>query len=115
MLAALGRGRARALLGLVGALALLLAHLAHRVGRGAGGVARDLAAARALGEALELVGHVVDRLQVALVLVLLAGRSDVGVPALGHAPARELHVAHIEGRLQLQKRHRLLRDRTRLP
>ena len=38
----------------------------------------------------------------------LPGRRDVRVPALGHAPARELHVAHVERRLQLQERHRLL-------
>ena len=107
LLALRGR-RARALLGFISALAGLLADLAHRVRRGARCVTGDLAAARTLGEALELVGHVVDRLQVALVLVLLAGWRNVGVPALGHAPARELHVAHIEGRLQLQKRHRLL-------
>jgi hypothetical protein len=45
---------------------------------------------------------------VALVLELAPGGSDVGVPALGHAPARELHVALVEGRLELEQEHVLL-------
>ena len=49
---------------------------------------RDAPAARAFGEALELVGGLVDGLQVALVLELPPGGRDVGVPALGHAPPR---------------------------
>ena len=57
---------------------------------------------------LELVGRLVDRLQVALVLVLAAGRRDVRVPALGHPPARELHRPLVEGRLELQQQDRLL-------
>jgi len=36
-------------------------------------------------------------------LVAATGRCDVRVPALGHPPARELHVALIEGRLELQQ------------
>ena len=71
-------------------------------------VARDPAAARALGDALELVGGLVDRLQVALVRDLLAGRGQVGVPDLGLAAARELHVALVERRLELQEEQRLL-------
>src|SRR6185312_10588962 len=58
---------------------------------------------RALGETLELVGRLVDRLQVALVLELAPGRRDVGVPALGHAPTSELYVALVERRLELQQ------------
>ena len=100
--------RARALLGLVGAPAGLLALAARRGGARAHRVARDLAAARALGEALELVGGLVDRLQVALVLELAPGGRDVGVPALGHPPARELHVALVERRLELQQEQVLL-------
>ena len=57
---------------------------------------------------LELVGRLVDRLQVALVLELLAGRRDVGVPHLRHAPARELDLALVERRLELQEEQRLL-------
>src|SRR6202030_1293774 len=67
-----------------------------------------LSAARALGEALELVGGEVDRLQVALVLELAPGGRDVGVPALGHPPSRELHVALVERSLELQQEHVLL-------
>ena len=92
----------------VGARALLGAALA-RGGRGdLDGVAGDLAAARLLGELLELVGGLVDRLQVALVLELLAGRRDVRVPALGQPAARELDVALVERRLDLQEEDGLL-------
>src|SRR3954464_13104227 len=70
-------------------------------------VARDLAAARALGQALELVGRLVDRLQMALVLELLAGRGEVGVPDLGQTPARQLDVALAERRLELEEKHPL--------
>ncbi len=55
-----------------------------------------------------MVGGLVDRLQVALVLELLARRGDVGVPALGHPPARKLHVALVKRRLDLQEEHLLL-------
>ena len=41
-------------------------------------------------------------------LELLAGRRDVGVPALGHPPPRELHVALVERRLELQQEQLLL-------
>ena len=41
-------------------------------------------------------------------LVLAPGRGDVRVPALGHAPARELDITHTERRLQLEQEHRLL-------
>ena len=100
--AVLGRG-ARALLGLVGAPARLLARLAGGRGGDLDGVAADPAAARGLGQLLELVGGLVDRLQVALVLVLASGRRDVGVPALGHPPAGQLDGALIERRLELQQ------------
>ena len=65
--------------------------------------ALTLPAARALREALELVGGLVDRLQVALVLELPSRRREVGVPALGHPPARELDVALVERRLELEQ------------
>ena len=93
---------------LVGAPALLGARRACRRGADLDRVARDLAAARALGEALELVGRLVDRLEVALVLELLAGRRDIRVPDLGQPAARELHVALVERRLELQEQQRLL-------
>ena len=105
--AILGR-RAGALLGLVRAPARLLALAAGGRGADLDRVARDAAAARALGQALELVGGLVDRLQMALVLELAALRGDVRVPALGHAPARELHVALVERRLELQQEQMLL-------
>jgi len=62
------------LLGGVGAGALLGAALARGSGADLDGVAADAAAARLLGEPLELVRRLVDRLQVALVLVLAARR-----------------------------------------
>ena len=100
--------RPPALLLLVGARALLRAPLARGLAGHLDGVARDLAAARLLGEPGELVGRLVDGLQVPLVLELLAGRGDVGVPLLGEAPARELDVALVERRLDLQQEDRLL-------
>jgi hypothetical protein len=45
---------------------------------------------------------------VALVLELLAGRSEIGMPLLGEAPPGELDVALVERRLDLQEEHRLL-------
>jgi len=71
-------------------------------------VARSASAARLLGELLQLVGRLVDRLQMALVFELLPGRSDVRVPLLGHAPPRELDVALVERRLDLKEQHGLL-------
>ncbi len=41
-------------------------------------------------------------------LVLAPGRSDVGMPALGHPPPRHLHGALVEGRLELEKQEGLL-------
>jgi hypothetical protein len=60
-----------------------------------------------LGEPLELVGGLVDRLQVALMLVLATGRRDVRVPALGHPPTGELDLALVERRLELEEEQRL--------
>ena len=105
---AVGGMRALALLGLVGAAALLGARLACRRGAHLDGVARDLPAARSLGQALELVGRLVDRLEMALVLELLARRGDVRVPDLRLPATRELHVALVERRLQLEEEQRLL-------
>ena len=99
--------RALALGLLVGAPALLGARRARRRGVDLDGVARDLAAARSLGQALELVGRLVDRLEVALVLELLARRRDVGVPDLRHPAARQLDLALVERRLDLQQQQRL--------
>src|SRR4029077_5941306 len=70
--------------------------------------AGDAAAPRALGQALELVGRLVDRLQVALVLELQARGRDVRMPALGHPAPGKLHVALFERRLELQQEHVLL-------
>src|SRR5262249_53115980 len=61
-----------------------------------------------LGELLELVGRLVDRLQVALMLVLASRRGDVGMPCLGHPAPRQLHGALIERGLELQQEQRLL-------
>ena len=108
VLGAIGGVGAGALLGLVGRAAGLLAGTAGGGGARPDGVARDASAARALRQALELVGGLVDRLEVALVLELAARGSDVRMPALGHAPASELHVALVEGRLELQQEHVLL-------
>jgi hypothetical protein len=44
---------------------------------------------------------------VALVLVLAAGRRDVGMPALRHSAPRELHCALIERWFQLEEKKRL--------
>ena len=101
-----GRGLT-ALLLLVGAAASLLAGSARGGGRRPHGVAADAASAGLLGELLELVGGLIDRLEMALMLVLSAGRSDVGVPALGHPAARELDFTGVERRLELQQEHRL--------
>ena len=68
----------------------------------------DAPAARALRDPLELVGGLVDRLEVALVFELPALRREVGMPALGHPAARELHVALGERRLELQEEKVLL-------
>ncbi len=100
--------RSRPLFGLVGAPARLLALTARGGGADFDGVRRDFAAARALCQALELVGGLVDRLEVALVLELASLRGHVRVPALGHAPTRKLHVALCERRLQLQQEQMLL-------
>jgi hypothetical protein len=103
--------------GVLGAAALLLgvrpgALLGAPLARGGGGdldgVARHPPAAGILREALELVGGLVDGLQVPLVLELLARRGDVGMPDLRHPPARELDVALVEGRVDLQQEDRLL-------
>ena len=100
--------RVRALLGLVGPPAGLGARLARRRRRDLDRVAADASAARRLGQLLELIGRLVDRLQVALVLVLAAGRRDVRMPALGHPPAGELDRALVERRLELQQEEGLL-------
>ena len=105
---AVDRLLARALLGFVGAPAGLFARLARGRCADLHRAARDLAPARGFGQAHQVVGRLVDRLQMALVLELLARRGDVGVPALGHAPARKLHVALVKRRLYLQQEHLLL-------
>ncbi len=102
------RVRTGALLGFVRAPARLFALAAGGGGAHFDGVARHVAAARALGEALELVGRLVDRLQVALVLELTSLRRHVRVPALGHLAPCQLHVALVERRLQLQQEEVLL-------
>src|SRR5271170_743296 len=97
-----------ALLGFIGALAGLRAR--RPCGRSARthGIARDLSAAGALGQALELIGSLVDGLQVALVLELAALWRHVGMPALGHPAARQLHITLLERRLQLEEQQVLL-------
>ena len=100
--------RAGALLGLIRAPAGLFALATRRGGAHLDRVAGDAPAARALRQALELVGGLVDRLQMALMLELTTLRGDVRVPALGHAPPRELDIALVERRLQLQQEQMLL-------
>ena len=63
-----------ALLSLPGALPFLGAGLARRGGADLDGVSADAAAAQRLGQLLERVCSAVDRLKVALVRSLLAGR-----------------------------------------
>jgi hypothetical protein len=93
---------------LQGPAALLGPALAGRGGADLDRVARDLAAARLLGELLELVRRLVDRLQMALVLELAPGRGDVRMPDLGEPAARELDVALAERRLDLKQQDGLL-------
>src|SRR5271163_722112 len=99
---------AGALLGFIGALAGLRACRARRLSARANRVARDVPTPRALGQALELVGRLVDGLEVALVLELAPGGRHIRVPALGHPAPRELHIALVKWRLQLQEEQVLL-------
>src|SRR5207244_2742435 len=98
----------RALGSLVGATALLGATRAGGGGVDLDRVATDPPSARALGQPLELVGGEVDRLEMALVLELAPGGSDVGVPDLGLTAPRQLDVALVKWRLELQEEQRLL-------
>ncbi len=95
------------LLRLVVAPPLLGAGASSRLPGDLHGVRRHLPAARLLGERLEVVGGLVDRLQVALVLVLLADRGEVGVPALGHRAARGLHIFLAERGREFEEQHEL--------
>ena len=108
VLGAVGLVLAPALVLRVRPRSLLRAPLARRGGADLDGVARHAPAAEVLREALELVGRLVDRLQVALVLELAARRGDVRVPALGQLAARELDVALVERRIDLQEQDGLL-------
>jgi len=99
---------AGALLGFVCALALFGPGFSRRRGARLDRARTDPPAARLVGQLLELVGGFVDRLQVSLVLHLLAGRCEIGVPALGQPAPRELDGAHVEGRVQLQQEKGLL-------
>src|SRR6202035_3616632 len=91
VLGAVLRRRASSLLGLVCPSTGIGAGLARR-GRGrANGSARDSAAAGRFREALELVGALVDRLEVALVLMALPCRCDIRMPLLAHPPPGKLH------------------------
>ena len=108
VLGAIGIAGALPLFFFVGALPLLGPALAGRCGADLHRVARDLAAARLLGELLERIGRLVDRLQVALVLELPPRRGDVGMPELGQPPSRELDVALPERRFDLEEQDGLL-------
>src|SRR5947209_14234826 len=89
VLGAVSGGLARPLLGLVGPPPGLLARLARGGCRGSDGAGADAAATGGLGQLLELVGGLVDRLKMPLMLVTTPGRRHVGVPALGHlAPSQ---------------------------
>jgi hypothetical protein len=107
VLLALGVGAALALLLLVGALALFGAPPAGGSARHLDGVAGHRPAAGLLREALELVGRLVDGLEMTLVLALLPGRGYVGVPALGKSAPCKLDVALVERRIDLEKEDRL--------
>ncbi len=99
------RGGLGPLLLLVGAPPLIGTGLAGGGGGHLDRASRDAAAAHVLGELLELVGRLVDRLQMTLMLVLTTRRGDIGMPALCHPPARELDAALIKRRLELQQEH----------
>ncbi len=103
VLGAVGGLLAGALLVLVGAAAGVLASAARGRRRRLHGVAADPSPARGLRQAFELVGGLVDGLQVALVLVAAPGRGDVRMPALGHPPPRKLDGALIERGLQFEE------------
>ena len=84
---------------------------AYLIERNPAGAAKVLGAIKSSIDTLSffpLIGRLVDGLQMALVLVLAPCGRDVGVPALGHAPARELHVTLVERRLELQQEQMLL-------
>ena len=100
---ALGGRGSGPLFGFVGPAALLFARLPGRRGRDADGVTAYPSATKRFGQPLELVGGFVDRLKVALMLVLPSGRSDVRMPLLGHPAPGQLHVPLIERRLELQE------------
>ena len=99
--------RPGSLLGLVGPAAVFLARLTRRRGRRPNRSGADASAARGLGELLELVGRLVDRLKVALVLRAPPGRRDVRVPALGHPAPGELNRSLVKRRLELEQKKRL--------
>ncbi len=101
------RGGSLALLGLVGSPACLLAGTARSRGRSPYGVAGDPAPARGFGELGQLVCRLVDRLEMALMLVLTSVRRDVRMPPLRHPAPRQLHRTLVEGCLELQQEHRL--------
>ena len=109
MLGPVRGGCAGALLGLVRAATLLLTDPAGGRRGDFDGVSGDAPAARGLRQPLELVGRLVDRLQMALVLVLPSRRRDVGVPAFGHPTTRQLDAALVERRLQLQQQQSLFK------
>jgi acetyl esterase len=96
------------LLGFVGPPPGLGPRPARRRGGHLDSIARDSAPARGLGERLELVRRFVDRLEMALVLVLASGRGDIRMPALCHPAARELNITRIERRFEFEEQERLL-------
>jgi hypothetical protein len=104
----LGVGLAGPLLFLVGPPSGLGARGAGGGGRDLDGGPRDHPPARALGQPLELVGRLVDRLEVSLMLDRPAGRGDVGVPLLGHPPPGQLNLALVERRFKLEEQEGLL-------
>ncbi|MFM9126793.1 MAG: hypothetical protein ACKOTA_04385 [Solirubrobacterales bacterium] len=101
-------GLAATLLGLPRLAALLGPGLPGGPGADLDRIGGDLPTARVLGQFLELVGGLVDRLEVALVLDLAAGRGQVRVPDLGLTAPGELYGALVEGRVELQQLSALL-------
>ena len=99
---------AGSLLGFIGPPAGLGSGLARRGGGDLHSITRDPAPPRGLSQHLELVGRFVDRLEMALMLVLASRRGDIRMPALCHSAAGELNIARIEGRFELEEQERLL-------
>src|SRR5579875_2719074 len=95
-----------ALLGFVGAAAFFGAGPPCRLGRCPHRAPAHPSAPGGFGKVLEVVGRLVDRLQMELVLVPLALRRKVRMPPLGKPPPRQLDIPLVERRLELKQQER---------